>query len=146
MKQNGTGCPRTGRLAGLMQHISISQDVATLEWRSARAPPSYFFFSFKFAVISGSLSDRPSKCGAAAASTRRALPHSVISAAAQSRRPSPAFVPARRPKTTGPYYRLQSGPVNILPLGHAHQQRNAPERMCCSVRCSRSRSHTGEEV
>lgn len=44
LKQNGTGCPRTGRLAGLMQHISISQDVATLEWRSARAPPSYFFF------------------------------------------------------------------------------------------------------
>lgn len=146
MKQNGTGCPRTGRLAGLMQHISISQDVATLEWRSARAPPSYFFFFFQICSDLGVTVGPAFKVRRSGSEHTKSAGYSVISAAAQSRRPSPAFVPARRPKTTGPYYRLQSGPVNILPLGHAHQRRNAPERMCCSVRRSRSRSHTGEEV
>lgn len=145
LKQNGTGCPRTGRLAGLMQHISISQDVATLAWRSARAPPSYFF-SFKFAVISGAPVGPAFKVQRSSSEHTKSAGYSVISAAAQPKPPPFAFVPTRRPKTTGPYYRRQSGPVNILPLGHAHQWRNAPERMCCSVRRSRSRSHTGEEV
>lgn len=106
--------------------------------------PAIFFFFFQICSDLGVTVGPAFKVRRSSSEHTKSAGYSVISAAAQSRRPSPAFVPARRPKTTGPYYRLQSGPVNILPLGHAHQRRNAPERTCCSVR--RSRSHAGEDV
>lgn len=144
LKQNGTGCLRTGHLVSLVQHISISRMLHILMVFSS-APPQHFF-SFKFVVISGSQSDWPSKAQHSSSEHAKSPGCSVLSAAAQSRRPSLAFVPARSPRTTGPYYRPQSGPVNIFSLGHAHQRRNAPERICCSVRHLRSHSNSGEEV